>query len=165
MKNRVPTYAGRVRLTPVSENVYDLERADEPTEVGTPLNKATLFSDSALSALTGAGLTITDETPSGAFEQIASVIGSNLSTAKAEVVGYTGTGVFGSAANATSITFTFKPDLLLFLCKEPLTGSYNDYVGNKNYNKKLVIPLDTSAVKHLPMILQPSLRERADVLA
>ena len=143
MKNRVPTYPGRVKLTPVSTNIYDLERADEPTEAGTPLNKATLFSDSALAALTGAGLTITEETPSGALEQIASVIGSNLSTAKAELVSYTGTGVFGSSANATEITFSFKPDLLLFLCKDPLTGSYNDYIGNKTYNKKLAIPLDT----------------------
>lgn len=47
MKDRVSTYPGRVRLTPVSgqENVYDLERADQPTETGTPLNKANLLSD------------------------------------------------------------------------------------------------------------------------
>ena len=42
MKDRIPTYAGRVRLTPVSgqSNVYDMAMADEPTEQGTALNKA-----------------------------------------------------------------------------------------------------------------------------
>ena len=45
MKNRVPTYPGRVQLTPVSGDIYDLTRADEPVEVGTPLNKASLLND------------------------------------------------------------------------------------------------------------------------
>lgn len=46
MKDRIPKYAGRVKLTPVEgqENVYDLERKDEPTQEGTPLNKKTLLS-------------------------------------------------------------------------------------------------------------------------
>lgn len=40
--DRIPTYPGRVTLTPVSgqENTYDLVRADDPIEEGTPLNKA-----------------------------------------------------------------------------------------------------------------------------
>lgn len=43
MKDRVPTYAGRVTLTPVTgqDNTYTLAMADQPTEAGTPLNKAT----------------------------------------------------------------------------------------------------------------------------
>lgn len=47
MKDRIPTYPGRVRLTPVSgqANVYDLERADEPRQDGTPLNKNTFMDD------------------------------------------------------------------------------------------------------------------------
>lgn len=47
MKDRVPTYPGRVKLVPVAgqENTYDMERADQPTQEGTPLNKATLLSD------------------------------------------------------------------------------------------------------------------------
>lgn len=42
--DRVPTYPGRVVLTPVSgqENTYDLVRADAPITEGTPLNKALL---------------------------------------------------------------------------------------------------------------------------
>ena len=40
--DRVPTYPNRIKLKPVSgqENVYDWERADEPTVAGTPINKA-----------------------------------------------------------------------------------------------------------------------------
>lgn len=39
--DRIPTYPGRVKLTPVdaSNNIYDLTRADQPIEEGTPINK------------------------------------------------------------------------------------------------------------------------------
>ena len=51
MQDRVPLYPGRVKLTPVSgqENTYDMVRADEPTQEGTPLNKATFLKDSTAS--------------------------------------------------------------------------------------------------------------------
>ena len=44
MKDRVPRYPGRVKLTPVAgqSNTFDMVRADEPTQVGTPLNKKLL---------------------------------------------------------------------------------------------------------------------------
>lgn len=47
MQDRVPLYPGRVTLTPVSgqANTYDLTRADQPTQEGTPLNKASLLKD------------------------------------------------------------------------------------------------------------------------
>ena len=38
VKNRVPRYPGRVDLSPVSGNVYDMTRADQPTQAGTPVN-------------------------------------------------------------------------------------------------------------------------------
>lgn len=40
--DRVPRYPGRVILTPVSgqANTYDLQRADDPIQEGTPINKA-----------------------------------------------------------------------------------------------------------------------------
>ena len=46
--DRTPTYPGRVKLTPVSgqANTYDLVRADQPIEEGTPINKA-LFDQKA----------------------------------------------------------------------------------------------------------------------
>lgn len=45
-KDRIPRYPGRVKLTPVAGdvNTYTMERADEPTEQGSPLDKATLES-------------------------------------------------------------------------------------------------------------------------
>ena len=46
--DRIPTYPGRVKLTPVSgqTNTYDLTRADQPIAEGTPINKA-LFDQKA----------------------------------------------------------------------------------------------------------------------
>lgn len=54
MKDRVPIYPGRVTLTPVSgqANTFDLVRADQPTQEGTPINKASLLKD-ATAALYG----------------------------------------------------------------------------------------------------------------
>ena len=53
MKDRISLYPGRVKLTPVSgqTNVYDLERADEPLQEGTPLNRDTLLSAEVASFL------------------------------------------------------------------------------------------------------------------
>jgi hypothetical protein len=41
VSDRVPTYPGRVTLTPVAgqTNTFDMVRADQPVEVGTPINK------------------------------------------------------------------------------------------------------------------------------
>lgn len=57
MTDRTPLYPGRVKMTPVSgqANIYDMERADQPTQEGTPLNKATLLSDASAAALGLAG--------------------------------------------------------------------------------------------------------------
>lgn len=61
MKDRVPLHPGRVQLTPVpgQENTFDLVRADQPTQEGTPLNKANLLKDDT-AALFGMG---TDAVP------------------------------------------------------------------------------------------------------
>lgn len=58
MKDRVPKYPGRVYVTP--ENVgapyyATIERADEPVEAGTPLNKATLLSDDVANLISLSG--------------------------------------------------------------------------------------------------------------
>ena len=72
MQDRVSLYPGRVKLEPVAgqANLYDLTRADQPTQEGTPLNKASLLSD-ATAALLGLG---TDAVPDEAF--LALAIGS-----------------------------------------------------------------------------------------
>ena len=51
MKDRVPTYPGRVSLTPLGNNLYTLARADDPTEEGTKLSKVNLLSDDAALAV------------------------------------------------------------------------------------------------------------------
>ena len=54
MQDRVPLYPGRVKMTPVAgqANTFDMVRADDPTQAGTPINKATLLKD-ATAALFG----------------------------------------------------------------------------------------------------------------
>ena len=56
MQDRIPLYPGRVKMTPVAgqANTFDMVRADDPTQEGTPLNKATLLKD-ATAALYGLG--------------------------------------------------------------------------------------------------------------
>ena len=52
MKDRVPTYPGRVKLIDAGEeNTYYLTRDDDPTEVGTKLSKVNLLSDDAALAV------------------------------------------------------------------------------------------------------------------
>ena len=47
MKDRTPKYPGRVKLVPVDgqDNVFDMTRADEATEGGTPYDKLTILTD------------------------------------------------------------------------------------------------------------------------
>lgn len=48
MKDRTPRYPGRVKLEPVAgqTNIYDMTRADEPDDTGTPFNTRTMLQDS-----------------------------------------------------------------------------------------------------------------------
>lgn len=75
MQDRVPLYPGRVTLTPVSgqANTFDLVRADQPAQEGTPLNKASLLKDATAAAF-GLG---TDAVPDDALT-ILSRFQSNL---------------------------------------------------------------------------------------
>lgn len=75
MKDRIPTYPGRVKLVPVDgqENTYDLTMADAPTEEGTPFNKANILSDSTMKSLSMSEMTDEEaaaSTPDDAFEAI-----------------------------------------------------------------------------------------------
>lgn len=69
MKDRVPVYPGRVKLTPVSgqSNTYDMVRADAPTEEGTPLNTNTLLKGTTAELL---GLIAEDSTPDDALNAL-----------------------------------------------------------------------------------------------
>lgn len=68
MQDRIPLYPGRVKMTPVAgqANTYDMVRADDPTQAGTPLNKATLLKD-ATAALFGLG---TDAVPDDVLAEL-----------------------------------------------------------------------------------------------
>jgi hypothetical protein len=120
MKDRTPTEVlsnGAVRY-----GIYDasgaLQRyeyilpADEPTQEGTPLNKANLLSDTTAAAL---GLT-GDPTVNDA---LAGLITRMNRSARRAYGSYVGTGTYGSA-NPTSITFDFQPDIVFIT---PVTSS------------------------------------------
>lgn len=78
MQDRVSLYPGRVKLTPVSgqENTYDMVRADEPTQEGDPLSKATFLKD-ATAALFGMD---ENAVPDDIFEYIYGLFPSDTST-------------------------------------------------------------------------------------
>lgn len=53
MKDRLSKYPGRVKLTPVAgqADTFDMIRADEPEDIGTPLNKNTFLTDETAEAM------------------------------------------------------------------------------------------------------------------
>ena len=73
MKNRESLYPGRVKLTPVdaANGIYDLVRADEPQEPGTPLNKTLLdFAVAACGVTAGTDTAYTLDDEFGGFELV-----------------------------------------------------------------------------------------------
>lgn len=106
MKDRVSTYPGRVRMTPVSgqTNVYTMERADQPSQAGTPINKDTLLKDAtaALFGLTSSAV------PDDVFAEIAA------NRAKVAYGSYAGTGQYGSSHPVT-LVLPFEPKFIVVL--------------------------------------------------
>lgn len=104
MQDRVPTYPGRVVLTPVSgqTNTFDLTRADAPVVDGTPINKATLLTDAtaALLELTG------NPTVNDAIEALSA-------RAKIATGSYYGSGVIYRQSSPKTIAIGFKPFLFI----------------------------------------------------
>ncbi len=73
MKNRESLYPGRVKLTPVdaANGIYDLVRADEPQDPGTPLNKKLLdFAVAACGVTAGTATALTLDDEFGGFELV-----------------------------------------------------------------------------------------------
>lgn len=88
MDDRTSKYPGRYKLTPVAgeENTYDMTRADEPTDLGTPLNKANLLSDST-AALIGTGLGVSaPDTPDEAFEAIVNGVNAKITYGTVDLI-------------------------------------------------------------------------------
>ena len=69
MKDRIPTKPGRVQLVPSpdGDDLFIFTRADEPSQVGTPLNKASLLSDATAALM---GLTQDDPTVDDALASV-----------------------------------------------------------------------------------------------
>lgn len=118
MKDRVPLYPGRVILNPVSgqENTYDLTRADQPQQEGTPLNKANLLSDTTAAAIASATKIANSSDPviNEMLANIAAVIGTNLKLTKTG--SYVGTGTKGQN-NAIQLVIGFCPVFVAVLNK------------------------------------------------
>lgn len=96
MQDREPTYPGRVTLTPVYglANTYDMERADQPLQEGTPINKANLLKD-ATAALFG-------KTNAAVPDDILSLLSKSM---MAQTAGkYTETTTIGTLAIGSTIT-------------------------------------------------------------
>lgn len=110
MQDRVPLYPGRVTLTPVSgqANTFDLTRADQPTQEGTPLNKASLLKD-ATAALYGLPNTAVPDNVLSKIKTLIDSANANANTkARIATGSYTGTGTYGSS-HPNSLTFEFAP--------------------------------------------------------
>lgn len=72
MQDRIPLYPGRVQLIPVDgqENTFDLVRADQATQEGTPLNKGSLLKDTTAAMFDFLADQIPNIVPDDAFSAI-----------------------------------------------------------------------------------------------
>ena len=101
MKDRTPTYPGRVQLVPVAgqTNIYDMTMADEPTEEGDAPVKAKLLSDAVSQGLFNdtANHTVSEALAAASSKTIVNVVGSaeakttlaSLSVARSELAAAT----------------------------------------------------------------------------
>lgn len=121
MKDRVPTHPGRVKLTPVSGYIYDMQMADEPSEYGTPLNKATLLTDATANAIDDRYDTL-PTTPNEALALLAN------GAARMEIQTYIGNGTYGQG-HENSITFDHVPKFV-FIIRDAYISSINAFILN-----------------------------------
>lgn len=87
MQDRVPLYPGRVKLVPVAgqDNTYDMVRADQPTQDGTPLNKDSLLKDTTAS-LYGLGVDAVPDDVLKLLSRFNSGLGNEYLWAKKEIL-------------------------------------------------------------------------------
>ena len=128
MQDRVSNHPGRWLLTPVAgqTNVYDFTRADDPTVIGTELNKANLLTDATAAAI-GALSGTTPETPNEALGGLGGVLDTMgiANNAKLEIVTYTGAGG-GYSQNYNSLTFSIKPRIVFWTLAD-LNNPWTEY--------------------------------------
>ncbi|QNL44138.1 hypothetical protein H8790_11960 [Oscillibacter hominis] len=125
MKDRVPLHPGRVKLTPVSgqANTYDMVRADQPTQEGTPLGKAALFNSNAEQAVFGEAAG--DHTPAEAFAALPNRI-EPIGTIKTTV--RTDLGDKWLLCNGETVNQMEYPELYNMLPETPLSLDAHDFM-------------------------------------
>lgn len=142
MQDRVPLYPGRVKLTPVAgqANTYDMVRADDPTQAGTPLNKATLLKDATAALFGKTNAAVPDDILSllsksvlaqtvGGDTALTDVLGTKLTVgAQIETGSYVGTGTYGQG-NPNTLTFGFAPKFVWIWPKSSAYGSTVVFAG------------------------------------
>lgn len=128
MQDRVPLYPGRVKMTPVAgqANTYDMVRADDPTQAGTPLNKASLLKDATAALFGKTNAAVPDDILNllsksvlaqtvGEDTTLTDVLGSKLTVGgQIESGSYVGTGTY-EQANPNTLTFSFVPYMVVIL--------------------------------------------------
>ena len=133
MKDRIPLYPGRVILTPVpgQNNTYDMIRADQPQQEGTPLNKESFLTDETAAAIASATKIANSSDPviNEMLANIAAVIGTNLKLTKTG--SYVGTGTKGKN-NAIQLAIGFCPVFVVVLAADGVGQGFIIY--NKTSN-------------------------------
>lgn len=150
MKDRIPTKPNRYAVYDDAHNFlrYEYhERADEPTQVGSAINKANLLPDDVASAL---GLT-GDPQVKDALNKIKTLIDTAQNTANGraqiEIGSYAGNGTCGEA-NPNSLTFGFIPRVLIlfyssgYICGGSTGDGFNylPAIGNPSVLKTVFTP-------------------------
>lgn len=151
MQDRIPVNPGRVLITPEDGSAAfyaTMVRSDNPTQEGTPLNKATLLKD-ATAAMYGLG---GDAVPDDVLERIPDLIAGRAQVATGS---YTGTGTFG-ISNQNSLTFDFVP-LFVFVTEQTLYGpktiilangqTKTSYLGASSSSYALTVSWNDNVVK------------------
>lgn len=163
MQDRIPLYPGRVKMTPVAgqANTYDMVRADDPTQAGTPINKATLLKDATAALFGKTNAAVPDDILNllsksvlaqtvGGDTTLTDVLGTKLTVGGLiESGSYVGTGVNGPG-NENSLTFSFVPYMVVILYNSSGTlypgvvfikgQTLSDSIGyNGNYSNNYVL--------------------------
>lgn len=158
MKDRIPTYPGRVRLIPVDgqTNVFDLERADEPTEPGTPLCKANLLSDTT-AAIYGLG---EDATPDAAFANVPGIAGAVSNKGWYLLDSYTEAGAFTWTAPDLFDGADYKIGVYMIggggsggASKEATTSGYKATAGGGASGFAKILYLTVSPGQEIPIVV------------
>lgn len=124
MKDRVPLYPGRVKLTPVSgqTNVYDLVRADQPQQEGTPLNKASLLTDATAEAIGLTGDPTVDDALATLNGNIITPILNIHTTARVVVTATKGSKVLTATSNSSGLAVLYPNELGTWVLSATISG-------------------------------------------